>query len=492
MTRRARLTLAALAMLAAGCASVAPDGLLRTYDATPALRDCARWYAEEDARVEAAAVRDAQDARVPGFPHLRTNRLLASWREEATANERKLEAMVERMHTLDIQARRREAANLPVRVPGVRDHMAERIVMQRASACGLLMREADLADAQARALLLAGSRVPDEPSSALRVLGRDALAGGDVEGALRRHEMETRAAFQRDPATTRRSSVVRYSPHPSPPLPRNGVARMIEFASANPLGIPELGELETEMLFAAHAPSLEIEITGEHDRLGAIRWLRGAPMPMVDGAELVVYRHLAWTRYRERVLLQVVYTAWFPARAPVVDGDLLAGTLDGLTWRVTLAPDGEPVVYDAINASGTEHFFFPTPRAVPLPAPAGSVGWMFAPQQLPRVAEGERPVLRIASGSHRLEGVSLVRGADSIVRYELRPYEELRSIARLDGRQASMFGPGGEVAGSERPPAASTGNGAIRQWGRQGTGMTSPRHFDDPDLIERRFAIDLR
>ena len=46
---------------------------------------------------------------------------------------------------------------------------------------------------------------------------------------------------------------------------------------------------------------------------------------------------------------------------------------------------------------------------------------MFAPQSLPRVAEGERPLLRIASGTHYIERVTLAQGSDSLVRYELRP-----------------------------------------------------------------------
>ena len=72
----------------------------------------------------------------------------------------------------------------------------------------------------------------------------------------------------------------------------------------------------------------------------APRWLRDAVAPEVDGAQQVVYVHPAWTRYQDRVLLQLVYTIWFPERPPQSEGDILAGRLDGLTWRVTLAPDG--------------------------------------------------------------------------------------------------------------------------------------------------------
>jgi hypothetical protein len=33
--------------------------------------------------------------------------------------------------------------------------------------------------------------------------------------------------------------------------------------------------------------------------------------------------------------------------------------------------------------------------------------------------------------------------------------------------------------------------GAMRQWGRHATAFVGRRHFDDADLLERRFALDL-
>ena len=119
------------------------------------------------------------------------------------------------------------------------------------------------------------------------------------------------------------------------------------------------------------------------------------------------------------------------------------------------------------------------------------------PQTLPRVAEGERPLVRLAPRTHYIEGVSLVRGIDSVVRYSFRPYDELRSLPRPDGRRRSVFGPDGLVAGTERAerylfwPMGIVSPGAMRQAGRQATAFVGRRHFDDADLIERRFAIDL-
>ncbi|MGE0876357.1 MAG: hypothetical protein AB7O31_16975 [Burkholderiales bacterium] len=487
-------------LLVAGCASLDPHGSRHLVSDSQVLRDCAEWFRELDARVDAAGVRDAQDARVPGFPYLRVNRLLASFRQAAVADERVMYDLVDRMHELDLQARRHESANLPIEGTGSDDRFGARVVVQRASGCGAVLRDADLADASTRARLLASAVVPDDYSSAGRVLGLYVLARVPFAQGVRRYHDAVRAAFAAELRAPPGGSVVRYSPPPPPAalrLPRAALAKVIEYASVNPLGMPEPRDRELDALFAAHAPSFEVEITGDHDRFGALRWLRGAPTPDVDAAQPVVYRNLAWTRYRGRVLLQLVYTIWFPERPPLSPGDILAGRLDGITWRVTLAPDGEPLVYDTMHPCGCYHMFFPTPRARPLPAPAGEVEWMFSPQSLPRIADGERPVLRIATRTHYVERVLVARGTDSLVRYELRSYDELRSIRRLDGRRSSVFGPDGLIAGTERAerfvfwPMGIPSAGAMRQWGRHATAFTGRRHFDDADLMERRFEFEL-
>ena len=219
--------------------------------------------------------------------------------------------------------------------------------------------------------------------------------------------------------------------------------------------------------------------------------------PEVDGAQQVVYAHPAWTRYRDRVLLQLVYTIWFPERPPQSDGDILAGRLDGITWRVTLAPDGAPLLYDTIHPCGCYHLFFPTPRAQALPAPEG---WRSGCSRRSRCRASPRPSVRCcASRAARTtsSASAVVRGSDSLARYELRPYGELRSLLRLDGGRASIFGADGLVPGSERPerclfwPMGIASAGAMRQWGRHATAFVGRRHFDDADLLEKRFRLDL-
>jgi hypothetical protein len=198
-----------------------------------------------------------------------------------------------------------------------------------------------------------------------------------------------------------------------------------------------------------------------------------------------------------RWLLQLVHTIWFPERPRRGKVDFLAGRLDGIVWRVTLAPDGEPLLYDSIHPCGCYHVFFPTPRARPRPAPDPLEEWAFVPHSLPRIAEGERPVVRLASATHYIERVGLVRGPDSLTRYAFYPYDELRSLPRLGGGSRSVFGPDGLIAGTERLerwffwPMGVPSAGAMRQWGRHATAFVGRRHFDDADLIERRFELDV-
>jgi hypothetical protein len=150
-----------------------------------------------------------------------------------------------------------------------------------------------------------------------------------------------------------------------------------------------------------------------------------------------------------------------------------------------------------MHPCGCYHQFFPTPRARPRPAPDALEEWAFVPQSLPGVHDDEHPVVSIASATHYIERVAVARGAASLVRYAFRPYDELRSLGRLDGGRRSAFGADGLIAGSERAerflywPMGIPSAGAMRQWGRHATAFVGRRHFDDADLIERRFALDL-
>jgi hypothetical protein len=456
------------------------------------VRECARWYQALDAEIDAAGVRDAQYARLPGFPHLRVDRPLAALRDRAAQSDAAMRAYAERLHELDLDARRHELQNLRA----MSGETARAQSLRRARDCGALMRGADLASAQSRAALLGAAKVPDDYSTGMRILGLYYLTQIPFAAGVRRWEQETREAFAHAPYGA--AQRVRYAPPAAPAVSRGAVAGLLARATFDPLGQLLLSPRELDRLAVAYAPSFEIEVGGDYDRFGWLRWRRASDVPQVDAAEPTAYVHAAYTRYRDQVLLQLVYTIWFSERPRRGTVDLLAGRLDGLTWRVTLAPDGAPLLYDTIHPCGCYHMFFPTDRARPRPAPdpESREEWAFVPQTLPAVADGERPVVTLASGTHYVERVSLVRGPDSLVRYVLRSYDELRSLPRA-AETASAFGPEGLIAGSERSerfffwPMGIASAGTMRQWGRQATAFVGRRHFDDADLLEKRFELDL-
>ena len=485
---RGILGVAAL-LLAAGCATF--EDRLAGHLQSPSLRECAQWFVMLDERVDAAGVRDAQHARVAGFPYLRVDRLLASLREQAAKRPDTLATLAGRMRALDNDARRHEVDNLP-------DAALDRTraeAQHRTEDCGMQLVAADLLDAPGRAALVAAAQVPDDYSAAMRAFGLYPLTRIPFTSGVRRFEDEIRSAFAAEPPAA--SNRVRYAPPPGRPLSREAVKGLLARGQSDPLGQPLISERELDALALTYAPSLDIAVAGDYDRFGALRWRRSGPAPMIDVADPVVYVQSAYTRYGDTVLLQIVYTLWFPERPAASSFDILAGRLDGVVWRVTLAPDGEPIMHDSIHPCGCYHWFFPSPRATPRAAADASEEWAFAPQTMLRLREGERPLLNIASATHFIERINTVSGADSLVRYSLRRYDELRSLSRTDGSRRSAFGADGFIAGTERGerflywPMGIASAGAMRQWGRHATAFVGRRHFDDADLLERRFALDL-
>ena len=475
-----RILVVAALLLAAGCTT----GQL----AGPS--QCQDWFVALDERVDAAGVRDAQTTRLPGFPYLRADRLLASLRDRAAQRPDTLAVLGQRMRERDLEARRHEIDNLP----GGELYGTRAEVLRRTEECGVELLAADLADGPRREALVAGVRVPDDYSTAMRAFGLYPLTRIPFTSGVRKFEDEQRVAFAAAPAAS--PSRVRYAPPSVRPLSRDVVKGLLARGKSDPLGQPQVSGRELEALAVTYAPSFDIAVVGDYDRFGALRWRRGDATPGVDATDLVVYVQPAYTRYGDTVLLQIVYTLWFSERPAGSSLDLLAGRLDGLVWRVTLAPDGAPIVHDTIHPCGCYHWFFPSPRAKPKPAPDPDEEWAFAPQAL-QLAEGERPLISIASATHFVERIDVVRGPDSLVHYTLRSYDELRSLQRMDGGRRSAFGPDGLIAGSERGerflywPMGIVSAGAMRQWGRHATAFVGRRHFDDADLFERRFVLDL-
>jgi hypothetical protein len=345
-----------------------------------------------------------------------------------------------------------------------------------------------------RMLVTENARVPDDYIDLNRMVGLYPMAQPFfAAGVARWHEEAVDAFREYARKGSQKAPTMRYSPDAGKPLSQQQVAALLAEAPRDRLGrlLPAARDLDE--LFATFAPVFEVESGGVFDAIGALAW-RDEPHPSVITARPVVYRRLAHTRYGSEVLPQLVYTAWFPERPRDSALDVLAGKLDGVVFRVTLSRDGSPLVFDSIHPCGCYHMFFPSARVRELPSPKPGDEWSFVPAPAPPFRDTQRVVLHLQSRTHYLVGIGTgAEGASTA--YAFEDEDSLRSLRLPQGGYRSIYAPDGLVAGSERPerflfwPMGVPSAGTMRQWGHNATAFLGRRHFDDADLIERRFAL---
>ena len=494
MSRALPVTLICAALLA-GCA-VAPR---QEVFAGPE-EECRESFRRADQAVAEAGVQDGMAARVAGFPYLRVDRFLASYAGEGMSDTQFSE-WKDRMIGLGIRSHSIEIANLPADRTEVLGHdlwdisRARMWVRTTLADCTVSLADADARDPARREALRAAAVVPDDYSTWQRVAGLYWLTRIPFASGVRRWHEEVRAEFAAPLAALPVAGELRrYAPPPGQ-LTAAEAAALLERASANALGIPEPRGADLEALFRTFAPVFTVDTAGDADLPGELGWGENG-VPRVVSRLPVVYRRVSHARYQGKALLQLNYWLWFPERPKGAGWDLLGGHLDGLLWRVTLAPDGAPWVFDAIHPCGCYHLFFPTVRAAQKAQPDTLDETVFVPQTLPRVGPGDRIELRIESGTHYLQRIVLRDVAAQGAReYVFAEDDSLRSLPLPDGGRRSLFRPDGIMPGTERGerwlfwPMGVPDPGAMRQWGRHATAFVGRRHFDDPGLLERYFLL---
>lgn len=473
----------ALAGLLAGCALDRP----RPPDDPVAAR-CLEGYAALDAAVAEHGVTPSAFARVAGFSYLRVDRFLADFRAQPLSPA-ETAAWLARLSALDQEARRVEWASLPESVKAElnRRHAPAETVPIALARCAVALRDADARDPDRLALIQERARVADDYVTLNQVLGLYPLTMAPVDFGIHRYQEEVRARFARPLADWPAQGALRRYGSPAAPLVgADGTA-----IPRDALGIPEPNPVQLEKLFTAHAPVWEVDVVADTDWPGAPYW-RADGAPTVDPAQPAVYRYASHARWRGEPLLQLNYLIWFAARPSTGPFDLVGGPLDGVLWRVTLDRAGRPLLYDSIHACGCYHLLFPGPA---LRLRAETADWAeppLAPQPAPAVRQGERVVVRLASGSHELQRVYADRPG-AVTRLDEREYAALYAAPVENGPPRGLFGPDGLVAGSERAerwllwPTGVPSPGAMRERGRHAIAFVGRRHFDDADFLDRLF-----
>ena len=182
-----------LAGLLAGCALNPPRP-----PGDPAATRCLALYDELDAAVAEHGATPSAPARIAGFPYLRVDRFLASYREPPL-NPAETAAWLTRLNALDQEARRVEWASLPesVRTALNRRHAPGEGVPTVLARCAVALRSADLTDPERLASIRDRARVPDDYNTVSQVLGLYPLTILPVDFGVYRYQQETHAWFAR-------------------------------------------------------------------------------------------------------------------------------------------------------------------------------------------------------------------------------------------------------------------------------------------------------
>ena len=461
---------------------------------------CENLLDQIERRVVAAGVADRQDTRVSGYPYLRVNRFLADFRTAAYGIA--FDDWVRRMQSLAIRGIEAEILNLPVA-----DQTALAQLIQSEALSGLSVSEAihrcadalrtrDSNHSRDREQIRNRANRPDAYRYWQRVVGLYPVTAPVFRIGIGRWHDETRERFAIPVSSLDiKGRLIRYGPPADRALDGEEVRRILANTASDALGIPRLSPAEYARLFAHYAPYFDIDVVTNDDRPGRIR-LDAQGRPFVDSDLPVVYLNPSFTRFAQKNLLQLNYTIWFPSRPAESSVDLLSGDLDGITWRVTLLPDGRPWVFDTIHNCGCYHLFFPSQFAKIREPQSFLDENAFMPQSNVRIDFDRRPIIRIASRTHYIE--RLIYGNERqghAATYRFESADRLRSLPIPNGGRKSLYGEHGIVEISQRAerfffwPMGIPSPGAMRQWGHHATAFVGRRHFDDPRLFEENFEI---
>lgn len=436
---------------------------------------CRARFEQVDAQVDKAGVRDVGYYRVPGYPYMRSDRLLASF---GSSELKELDPLGDWLH----QLRDNEGFSRDVELQNLGIPLRERVtLLSELRLCAVWLSHFELGEAPVLERLVS---LVQPPLERLDHGGQSRPAKSDLEKEIERRAELARKRFAVPVAEL--DSPGKLVLWKVKPLDPGKSAPSGDFAGAvrDSLGRVGLTEPHWELIASRFAPSLLIETAGEVDRIGTPR--RGDQGPFVDVSMPVVDFQADYARMGSQSLIQFNYFIWFPGRA--ADDGSKAGNakVDGLIWRVTLDANGKPLVYDTIHASGFDHLWFPLPA---LQARREALDDTVLTLQ-PEVPE--QFVVRLGDGGHevrRLVAADTVQ-ATEVQQYELRRYEKLLTLPLPGGGTGSLFGPDGTIAGSAgaaSPKGSLSGIGPIRQWGHHPMSLRADVYFDDPRLLERHF-----
>ncbi|MEM7467129.1 MAG: hypothetical protein AAF387_09610 [Pseudomonadota bacterium] len=455
----------------AGLFAVAPHHALPSGN-----KDCLSLFSESDAYIRSARTGDAQYARIEGYPFLRINRFYEALRSNLKNYQQK-QAWVSSLGTLDKTARDIEIKN------AARADANALTAINRLDQCRQkLITELFKNDASYQTLV-ERAVVPDNYQLTQRILGFYFATQWPVRMGVAKLHM------QHSPSQTpvKDSAIVSYKVESTEDYQHLNFELTRDF-----LGIPLLNDEVVEALFERYAPVWSVATRSEADRIGQVK-IKDDRVE-VSSNRPSVYRHISHALFGQVPLVQLNYTIWFP-RVPAANAmDIYAGEIDGLTFRVNLDENLQPLLADLMHNCGCYYMAFPSAQLRKKPPHNEQIEALWVPFNLPNLTPGKRYSITLDSGRHFVNAFSVADLPENALDLKVEHYDSLRQLPIQDGGTQSAFSPRGLIENSERLerfvlfPMGVLSAGAMRQVGTHAIAFVGRRHFDDPGLIEKNFV----
>ena len=479
-------------LMLTGCATVRMPG-----PAAVEVTSEARLFFEEfDARVRRSKAHDAATFPVEGYPHLRADRFLVGMKDRLSTEDQWRD-WLDRMYALGLRSRRNEMRNLN---PDERNAFLSRYGLAgEAEARELLQRHAATLQEEVRALSMNDESLreavqdPGEYSVLYRVAGLHPLWAVPITiGAKGAYDGFREWFTQPWDSFEVVGNLVRYG-HGQETMSAGGVRGLFDLVPRDGFGLPVFTEAQQQKLAETFAPVIVQDVSGDYDRIGEVVWRDGAVS--IDTGTPVVYYYFSETLLEDEPVWQINYVHWYTKRSGPVAPWIERGRLDGITTRITLDNNGQPLILDVMNTCGCYHFFTPAQKRLSRIKTISKGTDPLVLGELPEEYPTQALAMRIMTGWHQVLSLFSQEGAAIDERYTLRPYAELESLPTSAGGYSSAFDTKGVMKDSTRYegffffPSGIKKIGYMRQRGNHPTKMVGKQYFTGPQILNKRFEF---
>lgn len=485
-----------LAFFCQGCATLKLSHFIAAAPQRP--EEYRQFYARIDASVIKNGTADASTFQVKGFPYLRANRFLLGLRKKAITEPQK-QLWLEWMRQMDVASRIKEINNLPDSVineltSGITGTSGRNTLIEKTKTISETLLREDQKKAGFYEAVGYGLRDTDGYSTIMRAIGLYPVFSLPVAfvTSTSYSAIHSTHASSIDNLKTY-GELTAFAPETIGSFNAESMPEIFLRQKKNLFNVPELTNEEIDKLALALAPVIYQDVAADYDRFGKISWKKNHVS--IEEQNPIVYYYPSYAFIKGAPVLQINYTLWYNARAGKHAPWIERGPLDGLTIRVTLDTQGNPIMMDIMNNCGCYHFFVPRKEKISKITSHPIAIDPLVPDWLPEDFPEKRVNLFVNTGWHQVDHIFTKKVPAKTASYTLVPYDILESLPHEDGHKESVFNRYGIMKNSSRIEpyifffSGIYKIGYMRQRGNHAVKIVGRENFTDPEIFDKNFSF---